>query len=361
MRVLWLAHRDVEHPLAGGAEVTISEVGKRLVNVGIEMHVVTGGWPGAPRFEEIDGVRYHRFGRAIVPHLLSPAAVLGISPDVVVDDLAHAMPWGSERLGIGAGTAFFHHRHLRTLPGQTSRFMAFLLTRLESNYRTFYPTWPFVTESKSAYQDLLELGIEPSRIRLIPPGVDFDHFRPGCRSPLPSVLYFAGLRPYKRPELAVQAFRHVLSTFPECRLIVVGGGPSASGLRQLARELGIESSCEFTGRVPRTELPRILSAAWVNLHTSIAEGWGFSIMEAAAAGVPTVAFRVPGVCDSIVEERTGLLVSEPSSLALASAVERVLGDPAAMADHCREWAEAHSWDTTAACWVDHLSSLAEVG
>ena len=62
MKILWMNHRDIANPKAGGAERTIYEIGRRLVLLGHEVDVLAGGWPGAARHETIDGVRHHRYG-----------------------------------------------------------------------------------------------------------------------------------------------------------------------------------------------------------------------------------------------------------------------------------------------------------
>ena len=89
-------HRDIANPKAGGAERTIYEIGRRMVLRGHEVDVLVGAWPGAMRHETIDGVRHHRYGNRVAPHLVHPFFLKYHSnADVIVDDMAHAAPWFS--------------------------------------------------------------------------------------------------------------------------------------------------------------------------------------------------------------------------------------------------------------------------
>ncbi|WP_229657546.1 glycosyltransferase [Thermogymnomonas acidicola] len=95
MKVLWFAHRDIRHPRAGGAERTIYEVGRRLVKMGVEVNVVSVNPGNLMPFEEIEGVKIHRIRGNVVAHLLVGRMIRRIDPDVIIDDLGHAIPWCS--------------------------------------------------------------------------------------------------------------------------------------------------------------------------------------------------------------------------------------------------------------------------
>ena len=238
MKILWMNHRDIANPKAGGAERTIYEIGRRLVLRGHEVDVLVGSWPGAVRHETIDGVRFHRYGNRVTPHLVHSFFLKYHSDaDIIVDDMAHAAPWLSPWFCDLPGTVFFHHLHSRSLRGQVSRPLAVTLSWMERQYAHFYRSWPFVTESESSERDLEHLGIEHSRITRIPPGVDTELFHPRQKTDRPTLVYFGGMRPYKRPEHALFALKILLDKGYDVKLTMVGAGPSHQLLRSLSSKL----------------------------------------------------------------------------------------------------------------------------
>ena len=351
-------HRDVSHPKAGGAERTIYEVGKRLVLRGHEVDLLTGSWRAALRHETIDGIRIHRYGGRMMPHLIHPLFLKYHSDaDVIVDDMAHAAPWFSPWFSDKPGVVFFRHLHARTLPGQTTLPLVKFLTWMERRYPLIYRQWPFITESLSSEQDITRLRIPKSRIIRIPPGVDTQLFRRGRKTDGPSVVYFGGMRPYKRPEHALTAFKLLLSSGISARLVMVGDGPSLQSLKSLSHSLGLDESVTFNGHVSRGKLARLVAESWVNVHCSLSEGWGYSVLEAAASGTPTAAYRVPGISETVVERETGLLVGDGDVAALSSAIRDIIVNNHDFANSCRKHAEQYSWDNTTRMWEWNLMNV----
>ena len=98
--------------------------------------------------------------------------------------------------------------------------------------------------------------------------------------------------------------------FPALRLDLVGSGWWHDQLVGHARSLGVEDLVVWHGHVSDVERDRVLARAWVALLPSTNEGWGLSVVEAAAQATPTVAYRAAGgVNESILHGRHGLLVS----------------------------------------------------
>lgn len=358
MKILWAGHRDIANPAAGGAERTMHEVGSRLAARGHDVHVVSGSWNGAPRLEVIAGVTVHRFDGVIGLHLSWLSAISKQPDSVVIDDLGHAFPWFSESMGHRLGTVFFRHLHRRTLPGQVSPPLAQFLERVEKSYNVIYPQWKFVTESQSSASDLTTLAIDSRRVSIIPPGVDQALFRPGEKSAQPRIVYFGGLRDYKRPGHSLLVLKKVMGAGVDAQLDVIGTGPSLSKVRRICNELGLEHRVTFHGRLDRERLSQVVRRAWLNVHCSIAEGWAYSVLEALASGVPTVGYHVPGLGDWFPQGDCGELVrdNEPSLLADA-AIEILRSDVTSQAKACRAAVGGYSWERTADLWAHHLSGL----
>jgi len=123
-------------------------------------------------------------------------------------------------------------------------------------------------------------------------------------------------------------------------LTVVGDGPERGALDQLARDAGVEGRVTFVGALPSEAVPSVMAAADVFVSASFAEGLPVVIMEAMAAGLATVATRIAGVGELVVDGETGLLVSPGRPDLIADAVEHLWRDPArraalASAGHAR--------------------------
>lgn len=349
-------HRCIRNPRTGGAERTIFEVGKRLVARGHEVDLLTGGWPHAPKHEIIAGIKIHRYGSMLLPHLVQPFYLrYHKDADVIVDDMAHAAPWFSPWLSDKPGVVFFRHMHARTLRGQVSPYLALMLSFFERHYSFIYRSWPFITESDSSENDLNLLGIASERITKIPPGVDTKLFRPSIKTESPSIVYFGGMRPYKRPEHALIALRLLEKRGCKARLTMVGDGPSLPFLKRLSEELGIGDRVSFTGRISDYELSELVASSWVNLHCSMSEGWGLSVLESAAAGTPTIAYDVPGIRETVINGVTGTLVTEGDVTGLSQSIEDVFESQERWTFATREHAAKFSWESTTSRWEEKLS------
>jgi glycosyltransferase involved in cell wall biosynthesis len=354
MRVMWLNHKDIAHPTAGGAERLIHEVAAGLSRLGNENWIVSGSWPGARTREDIDSVHIRRFPTNFAPHLVYPLLANQLKIDIVVDSLAHAIPWVAPYLTSVPHVALFVHRHARTLPTQVPPIPAKLFTAIERNYSRIYKGTKFATISESSREDLEELGIPRRSIQVILPGVNHNLFYPRKPTPTASMVQFSGIRPYKRPEVALEVLRRLLREGVDAILYIVGDGPDLSRLRKTAEPLG--GSVLFLGRLGYEELAGVVGSAWVHLQCSMAEGWGLAAIEAAACGTPTVAFRVPGSVDSVESGTSGFLVADGDVEAMVTAAKSVIEGGEAIRGRCLRYAERFSWDRTIESWHGFLQA-----
>ena len=338
------------NPRAGGAERTIGEVCTRVAGKGHIVILLTGGWEGCKPVENFHGIEIHRFGKNIGPHLALPVLLLKYHFDLVVNDLGHAVPWISSTILNKHNVVFFHHLHARSLPGQVRPVIAKLITAIEKCYFIIYHGKAFVTESATSKSDLLGLGIKERNIIMIPPGVDQKLFHPAAKFRYPSLVYFGGMRRYKRPEEVLYLLKGLLHKIERLKLVIIGTGPEEKNMKKLANELNVQNHVEFKGRISSDELSDVVASSWLNVHTSVTEGWGFSILEASAAGTPTVAYDVPGVRDAVEDGRNGIKVKDGNMEALAEAAFSIMSDPERWWSSSIEVARKYSWDATAELW-----------
>lgn len=357
MDIVWLNHRDVTHPRAGGAERTIHEITSRLSSRGHNVTLYTTRWNGSREAEEIDGVNIKRVGGNVISHFKTPFYTRHF--DVVVDDLAHVVPWFSPQMLHKSGTAFFRHLHQRTLSGQVKKAPYKVLSFLERRYPIIYKKWPFVTESKQAILDLIGIGVPEEKIIRILPGVDSDLFTPGPKFDVPTMIYFGGFRDYKRPWEPIRVLEEVNTKAKDARLIYAGNGPSLTFVKERASKSPSGKNIEFRGKVSKLELADLVSRSWLNLHTSKAEGWGLTIIESAAAGTPTVGYRVPGVSESISEGENGILVTDGNAEEMAQVAMDFMVNPNKSSLSSRKYAENFSWSQSTVKWETHLKRVVE--
>jgi D-inositol-3-phosphate glycosyltransferase len=184
---------------------------------------------------------------------------------------------------------------------------------------------------------------DPSRIRIVAPGVDHAFFGPGNRRQarralgLPedgALLLFVGrIQPLKGLSVAVRALAALDRDHADARLVVVGGpsGPhgdaEAARSRALVEELGLADRVVFVPPRPHELLSTYYRAADVCLVPSRSESFGLVALEAAACGTPVVASDVGGLRSLIDHGRTGYLVEEDSPEAFAAWVRQILAEP----------------------------------
>jgi glycosyltransferase involved in cell wall biosynthesis len=138
---------------------------------------------------------------------------------------------------------------------------------------------------------------------------------------------------------------------PGLRVHIVGAGPSAEGLAKEAADRGLGDIVTLHGFVTEAEKAALVAGADLHLSASRGEGWGLCVAEAAALGVPTVAYDVDGLRDAVRDGVTGWLVhgDEPLDGVVRRALQE-LCDPARraeIADACHRWAGEFSWERTA--------------
>ncbi|MGH9332767.1 MAG: glycosyltransferase, partial [Vicinamibacteria bacterium] len=148
---------------------------------------------------------------------------------------------------------------------------------------------------------------------VIPPPVDTDFFTPDPEHPVPGdFLVVSALVPYKRIDLAIEAFRGRREM-----LNIVGTGPSEASLKSRAPE-----NVRFLGWLPDEEL-RVLYRSCTAAILPGVEDFGIVPLEAQACGAPVVAFSEGGALDSVREGETGVFFREPTALSLSHAIDRV--------------------------------------
>lgn len=334
--VLLLCWRDTGHPQGGGSETYLQRIGALLASSGVSVTLRTARYPGARRTELVDGVRISRgggrhtvyiwAGLAMVLARLGLGPLRGARPDVVIDS-QNGIPFLA-RLAYGRrSVVLVHHCHRDQWPvaGRLmSRFGWFVESRLSPR---LHRRNQYVTVSLPSSRDLVDLGVDNTRIAVVRNGVDA---APAdslmlARSSVPRIVVLSRLVPHKQIEDVLDAVAELLPSVPGLRLDVVGGGWWSDRLVSHAESLGIGAAVTFHGHVSEAAKHELLQQAWVHALPSRKEGWALAVIEAAQHGVPTVGYRSSGgLTDSVVDGVTGVLVDDHREL--VSALQRLLTD-----------------------------------
>lgn len=159
---------------------------------------------------------------------------------------------------------------------------------------------------------------------------------PGVRRP-PTVLFLARVQRVKRPQDFIAAAPAVLASHPGARFVLAGPdtGRMAEGLRQQARELGVDHAMEYAGALTHDEVLRRMRAADVYVLPSVFEPLGVSILEAMSVGLPVVITRTGGLATDVAGAGAGRVIDARDDAAgngplVAQAILELL-DPAAHA------------------------------
>lgn len=175
------------------------------------------------------------------------------------------------------------------------------------------------------------LGVDRTRIRVIPNGIDPEQFtvipkitRRGLKyieigEDEKVVLYCGRLSEEKGIMYLLEAIRIMKESHRHVRLLIVGDGPLKAIIRSTIKKLGIEDRVTILNELPHDVIPKIMGASDLVCLPSIREGWPNVVTESLACGVPVVATRVGGVPEILKSPEHGetVLPADPESLASA--------------------------------------------
>lgn len=347
--------RDLDHPSAGGAEVVCHELAHRLAAAGAEVVLLCAAVAGAPSQEQRDGYRIVRAGNRYTVYQQALLWLLRHRHQIsAVIDSQNGIPFFSP-LALRRRTPvvmLLHHVHQQQFARYFPPPMAALCRWLEATAsRAVYGGRGVVTVSPSTREDARQaLGLAGT-IWVAPPGwsvTEQIRSTPPTRTEHPSVVCVNRLVPYKRTDLIIRAFPTVLRSHPEATLTIIGRGPQLSRLQSVAATTRGHGQIRFEATLDDAQRDDLMARAWLTVNASQREGWGLSILEANALGVPALAYRRPGLRDSIVDTETGWLIDDDQNLgsAIAGCLTE-LGDPVRAQDmsrRAREWAARFTWE-----------------
>ncbi|MBR8743797.1 glycosyltransferase, partial [Nocardiopsis sp. MG754419] len=168
----------------------------------------------------------------------------------------------------------------------------------------------------------------------------------------PAVVSLGRLVVQKRVSRVVDLARTLADDHPGLRVHIIGRGPEGAHLAERIEHDGLRERAELHGFLSEEDKEAVLASCHLHVTASEFEGWGLTVIEAARLGVPTVAYDVDGLRDSVRDGETGWLVHEGETLDdVVSRALNELSDPrrAEQVRHaCRAWASRFTWEASGA-------------
>lgn len=361
-RILYLT--ESFHPVLGGGERHVREVGSRLAASGVSVTVVARRGDAAwPQEETLDGMRVLRVpppgtGRSRKYAMVLPAMgvlrrerksydvvivpgtrVLGLPALLLARALRKRVVLQAEINGEMSGEIYTWGTvaHLPAVRRAVAAGVALRNTLMRDA-----DAW--VAISREIRRELLRAGVPDAKAVYIPHAVDTARFAPasagerrglrrmlGLPESATLVVYTGRLLRGKGLETLVDAFARVASRHAQAHLLIVGSGAGQvlsveQDLMARVRATGLAERTTFTGRVDRVE--DYLKASDVFAFPSLFEALGLSLIEAAACGLACVGSRTGGIVDVIEQDKSGYLCTPGEAAALAEALDALLADPA---------------------------------
>jgi D-inositol-3-phosphate glycosyltransferase len=387
---------------AGGLNVYVVEVAKRLAELGTEVDIFTRAVcrDTPPLAEVVPGVTvrsvvagpFEELDKTDLPGQVCPFTLEVLRAEAEAEpgryDLIHAHYWLSGKVGATAkerwGIPLVQSMH--TLGKVKNAALADgdaaePELRIRGEHEVVAAADRLVANTAQEAEQLIELyGADPARVRTVSPGADLSIFCPGDGpdakrrarrelglDPDAIILLFAGrVQPLKGPDVVLKAAARLVEADPALRArlrVVLVGGPSGKasradpdGMREMAVRLGIGELLQQEPPCPQAGLARWYRAATLVLTPSHSESFGLVALEAQACGTPVVAASVGGLRTAVRDGYSGVLIDGHDPAAWARALRQLITTPrrlAALSEGARQHASAFGWSAT----VERLASV----
>lgn len=354
---------------AGGMNVYVTEVARRLAQRGIEVDIFTRATnsqlPAVVPFSPGVNVRhvvagpFEGLAKDELPGQLCAFAREVLRTEAQFDlghyDAVHSHYWLSGQVGALArdrwGVPLVHTMHTMAkvkngllAEGDAPEPQA----RVIGEEQVVAAADMLIANTVDEAKDLINsYDADPGRVEVVHPGVDLDAFRPtsmaaararlGLRQDAEVLAFVGRIQPLKAPDVLLRAAVELVRRDPSLRhrlVVAVIGGPSGTGLEhpealaELAYSLGIEDLVRFVPPVRRDELVDWYAAATLVCVPSYNESFGLVAVEAQAVGTPVVAAAVGGLTTAVVDGRSGFLIEGHDPADYARVIATIIDQPA---------------------------------
>ena len=361
MNILILNWRDIKNPSSGGAEILTHEIAKRWVKLGNQVTLFSSSFPNSKKEEVIDGVKFVREGHPDARFLFSSVHFLAFKFyrsnvqkfDVVVDEI-HGLPFFTPWYVKGKKVVLICEVAGDLWVKMFGPFFGLLGRVIERIYLQFvYKNISYLTISNSTKEELIKEGVNGKDITVLPMGLTIpQNFKRVEKEKDPTLIFVGRLSKSKGIEDAIEALRQASKTYTKTKLWIVGEGDETyiKFLKNKAKNLDVSDRVTFWGYVSEEKKFELMGRAHILLAPSLKEGWGLIVSEAARVETPSIVYDVPGLRDSVINDKTGVILSYNSSLEMAKQATLLLRDEERykyFQQNALAWAKSLTWDKAA--------------
>ncbi len=332
---------DLALPHIGGMEYVVYRYSTMQREMGHESLVITTKLPNTKRRETRSGVPYYRFSKVGLS-ILPLSLLKKVKPDIVHTHSYIAALTLSYFSKINSEIPILRHIH-DVYIGKYKEYSGWESSAMYEKFEKFAITLHYdgyITPSQYTRRKLIELGLQPSRIHVVPPGIDLERFgksdsayvRKKYRIPKDKkIIGFVGrLSTGKGPQDLIEAAKNL-----DAYIVIVGPNPDpkTSGIRgikddlqRMVRKYGMEKRVIFAGKIRDEEIPLFYDSFDIFCLPSISEGFGMSIGEALASGKPVVSYNITAIPEIVKDGQNGFLVKPKDIESLKDRLEILLNN-----------------------------------
>jgi glycosyltransferase involved in cell wall biosynthesis len=367
VNILIFNWRDIRHPRAGGAEIHMHGIFEPIAKSGNEVIVISSSFIGCEREENINEIKIIRVGSETT----YPLEVWKnfkkyekrFLPDIIYE-VFNKLPLFTPLLTSRPKLIQMHHLWLTSIFHEAPFPVASVVWLGEQMLRFFYRKEQFAIVSDSAKKELKYYGIKDERIKIIYCGINYDFYVPAAERNVEKngkyLFYIGRLQKYKGVLDICEAFEKISGKFPDLKLKIAGSGTFRERLQKWIEKHNLSERILLLGFICEDEKLRLLQHAYLLVQPSFKEGWGLTVIESNACGVPVVANNAPGLCDSVSDAKTGLLYKFGDVDDAAKKISMLLEDSqkyAQLSLNCRDWAKKFKWQTASDETFDLLKKV----
>jgi glycosyltransferase involved in cell wall biosynthesis len=357
---------DAVYPwIKGGAEKRIYEISKRLVERGHEVHWFGIKWWDGNSTIEQNGVYLHGVcepqelyveGRRSIPEAIYFARKLLfplLKEDLDIVD-CYAFPYfpsfSAKLCSLLKRTPLvitwlevwddYWYDYLRR-KGVFGKVVEKLTSKLSK---------AIITISEKVKNDLISIGVNQGKIRVIPDGIDFESIqkiKPSKKRY--DTLYVGRLIKHKNADVLIRAIDTVKKEMPDIKCGIIGDGPERENLTKLTKDVNLERNIDFLGFLEEDkDVISYMKSSKVFVFPSTREGAGLVTLEANACGLPviTVNHEKNAVVEVVINEENGF-ICELSDRDIAKRILVALDNRGNMRRNCIEFSRKYDWNRMA--------------
>ena len=353
----------------GGIPKRTYDITRKLVELGHEAHIYSMKfWDGPDVIVNEHGVYIHGVCKARNRYATPTRRSVGVAM-IFTYGVARALMAGGERFDvIDSGPApLIHHYPVRVATRMKGEAMVMTWDEVWGGYWYEYlgpllGFWGSAVEktviklpelmiaiSPKIKEDLIAIGADPDKVRVVENGVDFHRIQEV--KPVPGefdVVFVGRLVPHKHVDILLKAIRLIKKEIPDIKCVVIGEGPERTRLEKMAEDLGLGENVSFLGRLEEhDDVVGYMKASKIFVLPSTREGFPNTVLEANASGLPVITVLHPkNATTAVIEDWKNGLKCRLSEEEIAEKMRLLLSDEALLAKMRSEalrFAREHDW------------------